>query len=213
MPSLVLRLRVLMSAGSYVTGLRTAIGRQSRSRESVVIFPYPEGTVTCPDSTGANSSDCRGRRRTVQKVALLAESEGTLITRYYLTTMPHPHIDKLVMVSPVLRAGRIYYPPRQENTGWGIEAGGDDRISLGAGSSAKSAFDARRGRSHPHLPPIGRSLAPLDHVDYRTFKAPPALRGSNRPSRGVAARWRSGRGGRATRRRAWRSRVQCSIRL
>jgi hypothetical protein len=62
-------------------------------------------------------------RRTGRPVGLLAESEGALVTRVYLQTMPHPAVDRVAYVSPPIRAGRAYYPPRGQDSGWGVGLG------------------------------------------------------------------------------------------
>ncbi|TDC85655.1 hypothetical protein E1193_02230 [Micromonospora sp. KC606] len=61
--------------------------------------------------------------RTGQPVALVGQSEGALVVRYYLERMRHPAVDSAVMLSHVLRAGRVYYPPPHVGTGWGIATG------------------------------------------------------------------------------------------
>ncbi|TDC44330.1 hypothetical protein E1166_00035 [Micromonospora sp. KC213] len=60
---------------------------------------------------------------TGRPVALVGDSEGALIVRYYLERMRHPAVDSAVMLSHVLRAGRIYYPPPQASSGWGVATG------------------------------------------------------------------------------------------
>jgi hypothetical protein len=69
---------------------------------------------------------------TGKPVSILGESEGTLITRYYLMTMPHADVDMVVLLSPLVRAGRVYYPPAHAHTGWGIATGWELRGILGA---------------------------------------------------------------------------------
>jgi hypothetical protein len=65
----------------------------------------------------------RVHRATGRPVALLAESEGAFVARYYLVTMPHAAVDRVAFVSPPVRAGRIYYPPRDVHSGWGVATG------------------------------------------------------------------------------------------
>ena len=60
---------------------------------------------------------------TGRPVALVGESEGTLIIRYYLRNLRHPAVDTAVLASPLVRAGRIYYPPPGASKGWGIATG------------------------------------------------------------------------------------------
>jgi hypothetical protein len=56
-------------------------------------------------------------------VSLVAESEGTVVLRDYLDTLPHPDVNSAVMMSPLVRPGRIYYPPADATTGWGLAGG------------------------------------------------------------------------------------------
>lgn len=69
---------------------------------------------------------------TGKRVSILGESEGTLITRYYLMTTPHADVDLVALLSPLVRAGRVYYPPPDAHTGWGIATGWELRGILGA---------------------------------------------------------------------------------
>ncbi|MFI2665419.1 hypothetical protein [Micromonospora carbonacea] len=65
----------------------------------------------------------RLHRRTGRKVALVGESEGALVARTYLSRRPHPAVDALVMFSPLVGAGRAYYPPPGARRGWGLVTG------------------------------------------------------------------------------------------
>ncbi len=69
---------------------------------------------------------------TGKQVSILGESEGTLVTRYYLMTTPHADVDMVALLSPLVRAGRVYYPPADAHTGWGIATGWELRGILGA---------------------------------------------------------------------------------
>lgn len=55
------------------------------------------------------------------EVSLVAESEGALLAKAYLTSHPEAPVDRLVMLSPLVRPGRVYYPPEGED-GWGVAA-------------------------------------------------------------------------------------------
>lgn len=61
--------------------------------------------------------------RTGLPVGLVADSEGTLVTRAYLMRARHPAVDALVMFSPLIRPGRVYYPPRGTGSGFGYVTG------------------------------------------------------------------------------------------
>ncbi|MDN5751399.1 MAG: hypothetical protein L0H64_23350, partial [Pseudonocardia sp.] len=64
--------------------------------------------------------------RTGRPVAVVAESEGTLVARAYLTANPAAPVSSFVMASPLPRPGRVYYPPAGE-TGWGWLGGWEVR--------------------------------------------------------------------------------------
>ncbi|HET6795000.1 MAG TPA: hypothetical protein VFH45_11180 [Acidimicrobiales bacterium] len=49
--------------------------------------------------------------RTHRPVSLVAVSEGSLVAETYLARYPHAPVSKLVVVSPLVRPGRVYYPP------------------------------------------------------------------------------------------------------
>jgi hypothetical protein len=60
-------------------------------------------------------------RSTGQPVSIVAESEGSLVAKAYLATDPAAPVDALVMLSPLVRTSRVYYPPGGED-GWGVAA-------------------------------------------------------------------------------------------
>ncbi|MEV4758720.1 hypothetical protein AB0J86_26950 [Micromonospora sp. NPDC049559] len=60
--------------------------------------------------------------RTGRPVALVGQSEGALVIRRYLDRR-HPAVDTAVLINPLVRAGRAYYPPPGAKTGWGIGTG------------------------------------------------------------------------------------------
>ncbi len=62
-------------------------------------------------------------RRTGRPVAVVAQSEGTLIVHTYLALYPHLHVSDVVLLSPLVRPGRVYFPPAGAESGWGIAAG------------------------------------------------------------------------------------------
>jgi hypothetical protein len=67
-------------------------------------------------------------RRSGKDVALVAESEGSLVARAYLRLHPHAPVDALVLISPLVRPVRVYYPPRNASHGWGLAAGWETRL-------------------------------------------------------------------------------------
>ncbi|SCE69425.1 hypothetical protein GA0074695_0368 [Micromonospora viridifaciens] len=70
-------------------------------------------------------------RRTGRPVALVGQSEGALVSRTYLADRPHSPVNILAMFSPLISAGRSYYPPAGASQGWGIAAGWELRILFG----------------------------------------------------------------------------------
>lgn len=54
-----------------------------------------------------------------EPISIVAESEGALLAKAYLTSKPHAPVDRLVMLSPLVRPARVYYPPDGQD-GWGV---------------------------------------------------------------------------------------------
>jgi len=61
-------------------------------------------------------------RQTGQPVSIVAESEGSLVAKTYLTGSLHAPVSTLIMVSPLVQPGRVYYPPSGVE-GWGVVGG------------------------------------------------------------------------------------------
>lgn len=59
---------------------------------------------------------------TGQQVSIVAESEGALVAQTYLASTPAAPVDAVVLLSPLLAPGRVFYPPLGEN-GWGVVSG------------------------------------------------------------------------------------------
>ncbi|MFD2765409.1 hypothetical protein [Micromonospora eburnea] len=68
--------------------------------------------------------------RTGKPVALLAESEGTLVVRTYLATRPHPAVVAVVLLSPVTNPSGAAFPPAGDGHGWGLATGAQLRAIL-----------------------------------------------------------------------------------
>ncbi|WDZ87669.1 hypothetical protein [Micromonospora cathayae] len=62
-------------------------------------------------------------RRTRLPVALVGQSEGAMVARTFLELRPRSPVDTVLLFSPLVRAGRTYYPPPEEKQGWGLAAG------------------------------------------------------------------------------------------
>lgn len=67
--------------------------------------------------------------RTGRPVAVVAESEGTLVARDYLAGFPHRHVDALVLLSPLIRPARIYVALPGADS-WGTASGWELRGML-----------------------------------------------------------------------------------
>jgi len=59
---------------------------------------------------------------TGEPVSIVAESEGALVAQTYLAATPDAPVDAVVLLSPLLSPGRVFYPPLGEN-GWGVVSG------------------------------------------------------------------------------------------
>jgi hypothetical protein len=57
-------------------------------------------------------------RATDRRVTIVAESEGALLAKAYLAASPRAPVDNLVILSPLLAPGRVYYPSGGSE-GWG----------------------------------------------------------------------------------------------
>jgi pimeloyl-ACP methyl ester carboxylesterase len=116
---------------------------------------------------------------TGQKVALLAVSEGSLVSQFYMETVVentknHP-VDAVVLLSPVLRGGRVYYPPRDRKVGWGLATGWELRgifAVLGVRTGLPNSADQPLIRSLLEDAPLFRGkqvLCPVDGVRMIAF--------------------------------------------
>ncbi|WP_406036638.1 hypothetical protein OG799_19500 [Micromonospora sp. NBC_00898] len=87
--------------------------------------PYPpEATHQSLDKSAAllAAHVAALHHRTKRPVALLGQSEGSMVARTYLERLPRGPVSAVVMFSPLVQAGRTYYPP-PGHEGWGVAAG------------------------------------------------------------------------------------------
>lgn len=68
--------------------------------------------------------------RTGGPVAIVAESEGTLVVTAYLVDHPEAPVDRLMLLSPIVDPGRATYPDPGEE-GFGVVAGYELRVFTG----------------------------------------------------------------------------------
>jgi hypothetical protein len=86
--------------------------------------PYgPEATYLSLEDSDALLAKQVGalHTRTGRPVTLVAASEGSLVAMRYLLTTPNAPVDELILLSPILEPGRVYYPPGGQ-PGWGRAA-------------------------------------------------------------------------------------------
>jgi hypothetical protein len=79
-------------------------------------------------------------RRTGRPVALLGESEGAMVARTYLERWPMSPVEATVLVSPLVRPGRAYYPP-PGHSGWGVVAGWELRAMFALANIPREVRD------------------------------------------------------------------------
>lgn len=79
-------------------------------------------------------------RRSGKPVALLADSEGSLVVRTYLHRRPSPQVRMFVEASPLIRPARVFFPP-PGRSGYGIAAGWEARGLLGLVGALNPGFD------------------------------------------------------------------------
>ena len=92
--------------------------------------------------------------RSGRAVAIVAESEGSLVTQVYLAADPAAPVSQVILLSPLDQPGRVYYPPA-----------GRDGYGLAAGDSLQAVTDLLGAISPVHLPanaPFLRSI--VDHA-------------------------------------------------
>jgi hypothetical protein len=88
---------------------------------------------------------------TGQSVDIVAESEGALIAKSALLARPDFHVSMLVMASPLVSPGRVWYPTKGDQ-GWGVASS----------TAMKLIGDAFQSVSPVDLSPDNPLLASLD---------------------------------------------------
>jgi hypothetical protein len=115
-------------------------------------------------------------RRDHRKVSIVAASEGTLVAETYLARYPGAPVDRVVLLSPLVTPGRVYYPPPGSD-GWGVVGreglaalsgalGGLSplRVSPGTPLFRSIETDAPVIQSVLACPPVGVHLAAVEPV-------------------------------------------------
>jgi hypothetical protein len=119
--------------GSYAGGKTYDFGPEFVSRRysyagvtpSGRPLPYQPVDTAAPIRTLVARMDREVRalnNATKLPVSIIAESEGSLIAERYLETDPTAPVDRIIILSPILAPGSVYYPPRGVN-GLGVAAG------------------------------------------------------------------------------------------
>ncbi|WP_182359977.1 hypothetical protein [Tomitella gaofuii] len=152
-------------------------------------------------------------RRTGKPVALVAQSEGTVIAHTYLALYPHRHVSDVVLLSPLVRPGRVYFPPAGAHAGWGIAAGwalrgmltvarwaGNDIISHADEPFVRSIVDhgpffrntmlcpAPGVRSIIFMPNVAGAVVPPDTASHIPISVLPGLHATLLGEKGVDTR-------------------------
>lgn len=135
-------------------------------------LPYPpEATHRSLDSSSellAAQVDAL-HHRTGRPIALLGVSEGSLVARTYLEKLPHGPVTAVVLFSPLVQAGRVYYPP-PGHEGWGVAAGWELRALYWLTNLPRSLKD------HPDEPFVRSVLANAPFYRDRILCPVPGVR-------------------------------------
>ena len=117
-------------------------------------------------------------------VGIVAESEGALITQVFLASTPRAPVDAVVLLSPLVEPGRVFYPPRGDE-GWGVATGAMMRgISavIGALGPVDVSADEALFRSIVDLGPSLGALLACPPPRVRSYAVLPVDAGVSAPS-------------------------------
>ena len=93
--------------------------------------------------------------RSRERVAVVADSEGSLAVETYLATVQNPPVSKIVLLDPLIDPGRGYFPPANDE-GWGVATGA---ILRGLSAAIGAATPLHIYADGPVHPLGGRSRA------------------------------------------------------
>ncbi|GAA2221102.1 esterase/lipase family protein [Micromonospora olivasterospora] len=109
-------------------------------------------------------------RRTGRPIALVGESEGAMVARTYLRNPPKSPVTALVMLSPLVRTGRAYYPPPNADSGFGVATGWLLRVMYALAGVGSATED------HPDEPFIRSLLEDAPFYRFQTLCPIPGVR-------------------------------------
>ncbi len=107
-------------------------------------------------------------KRSGQRVAIVADSEGSLAVETYLAAERNAPVGKIVLLDPLIDPGRAYFPPPQTE-GWGVATGAILRglgAAIGATTPLRIYADGPFIRSVDDHGPVLQDLlaCPSTHV-------------------------------------------------
>ena len=105
-------------------------------------------------------------RRDHRKVSIVAASEGTLVAETYLARDPGAPVSQVVLLSPLVTPGRVYFPPAGSDS-WGVVG----RAGLAALSGALGGLSPLR--VSPSTPLFGSIVADAPII-RSVLSCPPA---------------------------------------
>jgi hypothetical protein len=115
------------------------------------------------------------RAQTGERVSIVAESEGALVTQVYLAAFPRAPVDAVVLLSPLAEPGRVFYPPEGDD-GWGVGTGVIMRVLagvIGALGPVDVSADAPLFRSITDLGPTVGALLACPPTGLRSYAVLP----------------------------------------
>jgi len=119
-----------------------------------------------------------------EPVGIVAESEGALVAQVYLAATPRAPVDAVVLLSPLARPGRVYYPPAGDD-GWGVASGALMRgiaAVIGALGPVDVSADEPLFRSIVDLGPTVGSLLSCPPPGVRAYAVLPIDEGVSAPA-------------------------------
>ena len=127
------------------------------------------------------------RATTGEPVSIVAESEGALVAQTYLASTPRAPVRAVVLLSPLLAPGRVWYPLLGHD-GWGVVAGtvlGGLAAAVGAVGPVDVSADTPLFRSMVDRGPTLGALLSCPPPGVRTYAVLPIDAGVAAPAPGT----------------------------